>query len=95
MELDDLKIEFYLNNKLYRMNIYYMDSDNYCIRLENNNKEELFSTYIDSDGGEVSGNAEMYQVDSGTDFVAVEKCYEIYNFFVENKMLAKGDRYEN
>ena len=94
-ELDELDVSFLYNNKKYLCNIYYIDSDNYAIRLYKDtiDKPELFSTYIDSDGGEVSGNAEIYTFENIDELI--EKCYSIYNYYVNNNMLTKGEREED
>jgi len=95
-ELDDFKIELIYNGKQYTCEIYYIDSDNYAIRLYKGyntlSENELFSTYIDSSGGEVVGNAEIYTMDNISELVY--KCYDIYNFYVQNNMLTTGDREE-
>jgi len=95
-ELDDLKIQFIYNNKQYTCRIYYIDSDNYTIRLYKGYKtldeDELFSTYIDSSGGEVTGYAKVYTMDNIYDII--QKCYDIYYFYVQNNMLTIGDREE-
>lgn len=74
-----------------------MDSDNYAIRLYEGyntlDENELFSTYIDSSGGEVVGNAEVYTMDNISE--VVYKCYDIYNFYVQNSMLTTGNRDED
>lgn len=93
-ELDDLKIEFIMDNNEYTCNIYYIDSDNYAIRLykgfNTSEANELFSTYIDSSGTEVSGNVEVRT--TSDIYEVVQKCYQIYKFYVNNKMLSTGNR---
>ena len=97
-ELDEADIHFIYNNNHYVCCIYYIDSDNYAIRLykgcRKTDEDEIFSTYIDSSGGEVVGNAEIYTLDNISDII--NKCYEIYYFYVKNNMLTTGDReYDN
>lgn len=54
----------------------YMDGDNYSIYLYNKEHKEIFSTWIDSSGGEVTGNQEIYI--EGYD-KAIDICYDFFN----------------
>ena len=98
-KLNNIIIHFYYANKKYTCEIYYMDHDNYAIRLykgyDISSENNLFSTYIDSSGGEVTGNAEVYTMDNIDNII--KKCYEIYNFYVNNNMLITKDieEYDN
>lgn len=58
--------------------IHYMEGDNYSIHLYNIDSEcaEIFSTWIDSCGGEVTGNQEIYI--GGYD-KAIDICYDFFN----------------
>lgn len=58
--------------------INYIGGDNYSIYLYNIDSEcvEIFSTWIDSCGGEVTGNQEIYI--EGYD-KAIDICYEFFN----------------
>ena len=53
----------------------YLDGDNYSIYLYNKGRE-IFSTWIDSCGGEVTGNQEIYI--EGYD-KAIDICYDFFN----------------
>lgn len=96
-ELDDTTIQFYYNDIRYTLLIYFMSDDNYCMRLykgyTTNERYELFSTWIDSFGGEVTGNSEVYTMDNIDELI--QKCYDIYNFYVQNNMLTTGNKEED
>lgn len=89
MKINNCYIQFTFNKKDYRVEIYYLDGDNYSIRLFDNKNMELFSTWIDSNGGEVSGNAEVYTSDNIDN--VIEKVYDVYNFFSKSNLLINGD----
>ena len=72
------------NNEMLLLNIHLMDNDNYCIRLNNIDDDffddGIFSTWIDSCGGEVMGNCEIYKDGYEKD---IEYCYEVFNKLME------------
>lgn len=73
------------NNEMLLLNIYLMDDDNYCIRLNNIDDDifdnGIFSTWIDSCGGEVAGNQEVYKEGYEKD---INYCYEVFGKLMED-----------
>lgn len=61
-------------------NISYLGGDNYSIHLYNSKnlepENEIFSTWVDSNGGEIEGNKEIYKY--GYD-EAIYICYDLFN----------------
>ena len=89
MKIDDIQLQFQYENKMYKTEIYYLDGDNYSIRLYDSSDKELFSTWIDSAGGEVTGNAEVYTMDDIDDLI--NKVYDFYNILIQANLLITGE----
>lgn len=91
MYIDEIKIYFKSSYHNFMLHIYNLESnEDYCIRLYKVHKgdtflsdyDEIFSTWIDSDGGEVTGNCEIYK--DGYDKV-IDHAYKVFNNIVVNK----------
>lgn len=61
------------------------DTDIYSMRLyiisKDNEREEIFSTWIDSNCGEVSGNQEIYKDDYDNE---IYRAYDIFSSLMSN-----------
>lgn len=91
MYIDEIKIYFKSSYHNFMLHIYNLESyDNFCIRLYKVHKgdnylsdmDEIFSTWIDSDGGEVAGNCEIYKDGYGK---VIDYVYKVFNNIVVNK----------
>lgn len=89
MEIDDIQLQFQYKDKMYKTEIYYLNGDNYSIRLYDSNDKELFSTWIDSAGGEVTGNAEVYTMNDIDDLI--NEVYDFYNILIQANLLITGE----
>lgn len=87
-ELKDCNIE-YTNQygERFKLEIYELEesTDDYSMWLylipEDNKPEEVFSTWIDSGGGEVNGNQEVYKSNYDNE---IDKAYKIFNSIMSN-----------
>ena len=90
MKINDMTINYEYDGIDYSLSIYHMDSDNYCMRLYSMvDSTELCSTWIDSDGGEVKDNYEVYTDDDINDVIS--DMYKFFNILVHHKLLKVGD----
>lgn len=87
-ELKDCSIEYYNKfNEHFKLEIYLLDDncDDYAMRLylipEDNEPEEIFSTWIDSDCCEVTGNCEIYKENYDDE---IQKAYNLFESIINN-----------
>lgn len=87
-ELKDCNIE-YINQygEHFKLEIYELEegTDDYSMWLsiipEDNEPKAIFSTWIDSGGGEVNGNQEIYKSDYDDE---IDRAYKIFNSLISN-----------